>query len=209
MTQIKDKIKKLLSLAQSPNENEARDALLKAKELMIKNKLTEEDFEKEEDKLVHEVCDDIKWTTDSGDVWMTNLCKVIADNYLCAVAWQTPRATRTHTLVITGFESDVNICKEVIEYAVGFIYGHTNKKSRGSYAKGFVLGLELAFEIQKEEHPEWALVVVEPDEVNEYENNLSSKNVRTKKFDFDPIAYAKGQNAGMNFNAKSILTVAN
>lgn len=34
MVDIKDKISKLLALADSPNENEARAALLKARELM-------------------------------------------------------------------------------------------------------------------------------------------------------------------------------
>lgn len=38
MASIKEKIQKLLALASSPNENEAKAALLKAKELMAKNK---------------------------------------------------------------------------------------------------------------------------------------------------------------------------
>ena len=40
MANIKDKIAKLLALAESPNEAEAKAALLKARELMAKNKLT-------------------------------------------------------------------------------------------------------------------------------------------------------------------------
>lgn len=37
----KEKIRKLLALAESPNEHEARAALLKARELMAEYKLTE------------------------------------------------------------------------------------------------------------------------------------------------------------------------
>ncbi len=37
-TDIKGKIRHLLALAESPNENEARAALLKARELMAKHK---------------------------------------------------------------------------------------------------------------------------------------------------------------------------
>ena len=37
----KDKIRKLLALAQSPNEHEARAALLKARQLMAEHKLSE------------------------------------------------------------------------------------------------------------------------------------------------------------------------
>ena len=40
-TDIKGKIRHLLALAESPNENEARAALLKARELMARHKLTE------------------------------------------------------------------------------------------------------------------------------------------------------------------------
>lgn len=35
----KDKIKKLLALAESPNENEAQAALLKARQLMAEHKI--------------------------------------------------------------------------------------------------------------------------------------------------------------------------
>ena len=41
-TNIKGKIAKLLALAESPNENEAKAALLKARELMAEHKLRPE-----------------------------------------------------------------------------------------------------------------------------------------------------------------------
>ena len=40
MADIKDKIAKLLALAESPNEAEAKAALLKARELMARNRRT-------------------------------------------------------------------------------------------------------------------------------------------------------------------------
>lgn len=43
-TNIKDKIAKLLALAESPNENEAKAALLKARELMAEHKLRPEEM---------------------------------------------------------------------------------------------------------------------------------------------------------------------
>ena len=80
MASVREKIEKLLALATSPNENEARAALLKAKELMAKNKLTEADFEDaKKQKLKTFKCEDVTWTTDSGRVWMTRLCKLICD----------------------------------------------------------------------------------------------------------------------------------
>lgn len=215
MANIKDKIKKLLALSQSSNENEAKDALLKARELMVKNKLTEADFDTKEIKMVHLLCEDVKWTTDSGNIWMVDLCRVIADNYMCSAAWNTYRGKRTHTLVITGLEDDADLCKEVIGYAIGFMAnaikilerrsGQDHKTVSQSYAKGFILGLELAFDEQKEEHPEWGLVVVKSKEVQEYEDSLGHRDVRTRKAQFDPLAYMKGQNDGRAFNAKRVI----
>lgn len=215
MANIKEKIQKLLALSQSSNENEARDALLKARELMVKNKLTEADFDVKEAKMVHLLCEDVKWTTDSGNIWMVDLCRVIADNYVCSVAWSTHRGKRTHTLIITGLEDDADLCKEVIGYAIGFMAnaikilerrsGQDYKTVAQSYAKGFILGLELAFDEQKEEHPEWGLVVVKPKEVQEYEDSLGHKDVRTRQAKFDPLAYMKGQNDGRTFNAKQVI----
>lgn len=215
MATIKEKIQKLLSLATSSNENEARAALLKAKELMAKNKLTEADFEDaKKQELVHVTLQDIKWTSDSGDVWMADLCKLIADNYCCTSAWSRNRGARTYTLVVSGLQSDVDICSEVIKYAVGFIRSRIKILSRRSgdrrmtsksYADGFVLGMQMAFDMQKEEHPEWGLVVVKPDELTDYEKSLGSKSVKTKKAKFDQLAYMKGQTDGQNFNTRKVL----
>lgn len=208
MATIKEKIQKLLALGTSPNENEARAAILKAKELMAKYKLTESDFEVKKDELVHELCEDVSWTTDSGNFWMVDLCKLVTDNYCCAVAWDVRKGSRTHTLVISGFEDDVQLCKSVVKYAVGFISGKTkklNRDSRISYAIGFVEGLRMAFEMQKDEHPEWALVVVKPQKVSEYEDSLGTKSAKNKKSNFDPLEYLRGQMDGENFNAQKVL----
>lgn len=217
MANIRERIQKLLALATSPNENEAKAALLKARELMAKNKLSESDFERaKEQELKKFWCEDIAWTTDSGRIWMTSLCKVLCDNYCCSASWYTPAGTRTHQLVIVGVGEDADVCKEVVGYAVGFVevqieamqkrYRRQDPKAiANSYAEGFILGLEMAFEEQQEEHPEWGLVVVKPEEVRDYEGKLSSKSVKTKKSNFDPLAYMKGQNDGKNFNPHKVL----
>lgn len=211
---IKEKIRKLLALSQSPNENEARDAMLKAKELMIKNKLSEADFEVKETNLTRIICEDIKWTTDSGNIWMTSLCDLICDNYLCVASWKTVKGSRTHTLCIDGLEEDAELCKTVIEYAIDFVISAIRilqkryktkdpKVISKSYAQGFILGLEMAFEEQKDEHPEWGLVAVKPKELEDLE--FGTKTVKSKNVQFDPLAYTKGQNDGSNFNAKRVL----
>lgn len=214
---IKEKIQKLLALGASPNEHEAKAALLKAKELMAKHKMTEADFEEvKEQELVHLVSEKVKWTTDSGNVWMVEVAKLICNEYLCTSAWNVPKGHRTYTLVITGMRDDAELCRTVVEYAVGFVKGQIETLQRRyrrqdpkaiatSYARGFVLGMEIAFESQKEEHPEWALVVVKPDEVKEYENSLGNRQVKSKDPGFDALAYMKGQVDGKNFSSKKVL----
>lgn len=216
-TEIKEKIKKLLALSTSSNEFEAQAAMIKAKELMLKNKLTEDDFEEiKKQKIKTIVCDGIIWTTDSGKIWLTDLINLICNEYLCTAAWQTAKGTRTHKLVITGMQDDVEVCKSVVEYAVGFVDGtirYLQRKSptrdpkvvASSYAKGFILGLEMAFEDQKEEHPEWALVAVKPQEVLDYEKSLGNKTVKTRKVEFDALSYMRGQKDGSEFNARKVI----
>lgn len=214
---IRDKIKKLLALATSPNENEAKAALLKAKKLMMEHKISETEVQGlEEQKLIHLQCDGIRWTTDSGEIWITSLVNLIADNHLCSCSWMTRKGTRTHILYIHGLGTDVELCKSVIEYAVGFVRGRIKIEQRrrvtsdpkavaASYARGFILGMELMYDEQKDEHPEWGLVVSKPQEVDEYMKSLGERNVRTRKTEFDPLAYMVGQNDGRQFNAQRVL----
>ena len=60
---IKEKIAKLLALAESPNENEAKAALLKARALMAQHKLRPEECTGKKEKVVTKVLADIKCTT--------------------------------------------------------------------------------------------------------------------------------------------------
>lgn len=212
MADIKDKIRKLLALATSPNENEACAALLKAKELMAVNKLSEADFEEiKEQELTHVLCPEVKWTSDSGNVWMVDLCKILCENYCCTAAWDHEKGKRTYVLVITGIGDDVQICKTAAEYAAGFVlsrikvWNRKNKSASKSYASGFISGLQEAFERQKEEHQEWGLVVQKSQEVVDYENSLGTRSVKTKKESFDPLAYLRGQQDGKEFNARKVL----
>ena len=214
---IRDKIKKLLALATSSNENEAKAALLKAKKLMMDHKISEAEVQDlNEQELIHLQCDNVRWTTDSGEIWITSLADLIADNHLCSCSWFTPKGKRTHILYIHGLGTDVELCKSVIEYAVGFVRGRIKIEQRrrvtsdpkavaASYARGFILGMELMYDEQKDEHPEWGLMVSKPQEVDEYMKSLGERNVRTRKTEFDPLAYMVGQNDGRQFNAQRVL----
>lgn len=211
---IREKIKKLLALATSPNENEAKAAMLKAKKLMMAHKLSESEFNENECELVHIAVDDVTWTTDSGNTWMVGLCKTIANNYFSVSSWLTARGTRTHKLQITGMKQDAELCADVIKYAVGFVLSEMTRLERArkctasgarSYANGFVEGLEVAYESQKEDHEEWALVAEASKEVKDYADNLSTKSVRCKQPGRDVYAYTKGVRDGLTFTPNKVL----
>ena len=179
---------------------------------MARNKLTEADFETADRELKSIKCDAVKWTTDSGNIWMVELCKLMAEEHCCVASWIVPRGTRTHTLNITGIGEDPQICKATIEFAVGFVLQQMKVfqrkyrcKDARSYADGFISGLREAYEEQKDEHPEWGLVVVMPQEVEEYSRKLGHKNTRVRNTTFDPLAYLRGQKDGRNFNAQKVL----
>lgn len=214
---IRSKIKKLLSLATSPNENEAKAALLKAKKLMMDHKISEaevQDLNKFE--LVHLECYETRWTTDSGEIWIVSLTDLIADNHLCSCSWTTYKGRRTHMLNLHGLKSDVELCREIIEYAVGFVRGRIKIEQRRrpnsdpksvarSYAEGFVLGMTFSYEEQKEDHPEWGLVVSKPEELDKYMDSLGNREIKTKQTSFDPMAYVQGQEDGKNFNSRKAI----
>ena len=56
MSKITEKIAKLLALAESPYEEEAKAALLQARRLMAEHKLMPEDIEPQEKKKVVQEC---------------------------------------------------------------------------------------------------------------------------------------------------------
>jgi hypothetical protein len=82
MENIIDTIAKLLALAGSPNEHEARAALLKARSLMAKHKLREIDVKRLDslqviDRLTSITC------TKMTNAWAVRLSGIIASNYCC------------------------------------------------------------------------------------------------------------------------------
>ena len=81
-TDYKDKIRKLLALAESPEEHEARAALLKARQLMAEHKLTEAELKDVEKQEVKDILTDITCSK-RRNPWIVNLSAVIGESYCC------------------------------------------------------------------------------------------------------------------------------
>lgn len=181
---IIDKIEKLLSLAGSDNENEARDAMAKARELMAKYEIKREQLlegQEEGRPVVH-------YTSPSfRDDWCQMVASVIANNFRCrAVMTSFRRSGGAYRIKFFGYDEDAKICVNVFKYAVKVvrkrfatlraIYADAGRKfarnEKMNYVEGFCYGLEKNFEKQKAQSESFALVLVTPPAVVEYVDNI-------------------------------------
>lgn len=167
-----EKIKALLALAESPNEHEAKSALLKARQLMAKYKVSEEavrDAEKEE--VIRERTG-VDYSA-RRDPWTSALAAVIAKNHCCRNFQTRAKGKQVAEIYFVGLSGDIPICKEIFLYAVDCIRSVTNKlrKTKGvqaadGYGYGFVVGLDEAYTRQQSEEG-WGLVLVVPEAVDQ------------------------------------------
>lgn len=213
----REKIKKLLALAESPNEHEAKAALLKAKELMAEHKLSELEVEDAGKKKVKEVLLADMQASTRYNPWIISLSTVIGENYCCKAFYNRYSRKQLRTIGFVGFEEDVQICEQVFRYAVNCVESKLKdikkenscydaqyrKKLCDGYGYGFMIGVQEAFEKQKEENKEkgWGLVMVMPQEVVEH-----TKKFKKEKFDehagskIDVDAFGDGYMDGKNFD---------
>lgn len=212
----KEKIRKLLSLAQSPNEHEAKAALLKARELMAEHKLTEAELADVEKQAVKDIRVDITCSK-RRNPWIVNLSAVIGENYCCKAYRSRRRGEQTNTIGFIGLEDDVEICVAIFKYAVDCVLSEVKKIKRentcyyssyvkklcDSYGYGFCAGVKEAFQKQQEENEEqgWGLVLVMPKEVEEASRHLGHEVFKARaQEDISGNAYARGYYTGKEFD---------
>ena len=141
----KEKIRKLLALAESPNEHEARAALLKARQLMAEHKLSELDFQDLNHREVKKIQTGIT-ASKRKNPWIIDLSNVIGENYCCKAYRSHGKREQTQHIGFVGFEDDVDveICITVFRYAVDCVLSEIRRIkeniSRWEYARGFMNG---------------------------------------------------------------------
>ena len=214
---IKEKISNLLALAESPEENEAKAALLKARELMAKHKLTEAELGEAKKQAVKNVLTDVTCSK-RRDPWICSLSAVIGESYCCKGYRNHTKGRQTQTIGFIGLEDDVAICVSVFKYAVDFARAEIKriKKENGcyfpgyvkkiceSYGFGFAAGVQEAFSRQQEENKcEWGLVLVMPKEVKEASRHLGREEFRAQVEDeIVPGGYSRGYFDGKKFDPR-------
>lgn len=206
MSDYTEKIRHLLALAESDNEHEARSALLKARRLMAKHKVSEQDIGQSKNNKVIRCPSGITYSS-RRDPWIYLLASVIAENHCCRNFQIRQKKKQTAEIGFMGFEEDTLMCKEIFAYAVDCVRAKTKtlRKTRNtfaadSYGFGFAVGLKDAYMMQQKEE-NWALVLVVPKEVDQAAGKLASRTFsnRMNKPKVNNMMYAKGMGDGHKF----------
>ena len=116
MSKITEKIAKLLALAESPYEEEAKAALLQARRLMAEHKLMPEDIEPQENKKVIQECVGVTCTKLSSP-WTVYLSTLIAAHYCCRPYRSSVHGSKVSEIGFIGMEDDFKLCKLAFLYA--------------------------------------------------------------------------------------------
>lgn len=218
-TDIKDKIAKLLALADSPNENEAKIALLRARELMAKHKLRPEDCVAAENAKVVRGTTGITFTQMTNP-WAARLAAVLAEHYCCKAFVERDYGCKTNTIGLVGLEDDFEIAKRIFIYAYQCVVHEakakitrdpwdlpgTYRKARNAFGDGFVRGVLDAFQEQEAEHQEWGLVMVVPKAVTDSMGDMGKERSFARGFDTpDYDSLAAGYESGRQFDPNARL----
>lgn len=228
---IINKIRKLLDLSKSSDyENESYVAFQKAQELMVKYKLSETDISPEE--VQKQVCVQVRtpfsYSTRSSDHYIDILAKIIAENFCCIEYIGTMPGSQTHYVYFMGMQEDVSICIEAMNIADRVIkkgYNKVYKKLSESYGasyvpakvfnpykigyvKGYLAGLQSAFDKQKQEHPEYAIVLVAPQEAQDYIGGLETV-AYSNPHGTNPYFYNDGYKDGASFQLNKKIDMNN
>lgn len=210
---IREKIAHLLALAESPEPEEAKAALLRARELMAKYKLRpEECVDVRDAKIVRQTIG--VTCTAMTNPWASALASVIAERYCCQAYRHRMRGAKVITVGMVGFEDDFEISKRIFLYAhdcVTSAIKHSVKKDPkdppGTYRErcnafgwGFVYGVAAAFKDQEEEHKDWGLVLVVPQAVVDSMADMGKKTTFGKDTNNHSDCKAAGFREGRRFD---------
>ena len=215
MSTIKEKITKLLALAQSPEPEEAKAALLRARELMAKHKLRPEDVDAPEANGVLKALVDVTCTK-MTDPWAVQLAAVIAERYCCVAYHTRGVGKKTSTIGFMGLPDDLDVCKEIYLYAYSCVKSRCAEIKRehrseaggvirelcNTYGWAFCRGLEDAYNEQAEEHQDWGLIMAVPQTVRDAANQKLGKasaygeesEVSAWNQKYDDVGYQDGKN---------------
>lgn len=222
MDDIKRKIRKLLDLAgNNPSQNEANSALIKARQLMAKHRLSEGDLNTQQEQ---EVVDGITnfCCTKRRDGWLIDLSCLIAERHRCVSFRRHVRGKQVNYVGFMGFRDDYEVCTALFEFAAHYALKETKAKGERlkrdglsareirplmeAFGDGFVAGLREAYKRQDDEDKRYALVLQVPEPVM----REASKNGKPQAFRMpsqndlaEAMCHAEGLMKGLQFPEKT------
>lgn len=211
-----EKIRKCLALSRSPNENEARTALLMARRLMIEYKIGSLDEISEENQNPETRETPFAYTTITNP-WMFALSVFIASRYCCRSFALRGYGKKTRRVGFVGLSGDLEVCVPAFELAATTIIHNVHhlkldRASASSYAEGFMKGMKAEYEKQdaamiQSECTETALATVTsvPDCVNRHvDENFNTVRFTTRVHPRDESAYSTGYADGCSHLRKKV-----
>ncbi|HKM13740.1 MAG TPA: DUF2786 domain-containing protein [Candidatus Methanomethylophilaceae archaeon] len=186
------KIVACLNLGSSPNLNEAETAILMARTLMAKYKISEKELASVrlyEDEVVTKTTS--IHMTNGRKYWIGILAKVISEGFGCDIySVQRKPRSRNREIVIVGEKYDAEVANEVFRSAylacnnnilsLGQSSGRLSRDRELSYGTGFAHGVKSAISQQDEDNTGYALVMSTPQNVVDYMHGLNiGKSTRT------------------------------
>ena len=215
MSEINEKIKKLLRLSKSDNEYEARLALARARKLMAEYKLDIKDFDDTNKKVIKKVTD--MYFTGYKNTYRLHLVNAIAERYCCANYLSSKKGSSKRYIALMGYEEDIMVVENLLKYADSCIdnwfsikkaeyLGCSNKYLNGiknDYGRGFAEGLSALLDEQMkcEENQEWGLVMVVPEEATKYVESLRTSGIKVNSSGSNNArikGYTDGYNTKLN-----------
>jgi hypothetical protein len=212
---ITRKIKALLATAEheATNENLAHEALMKARELMLKHKIAESDVKPAAPEIVK------KYTAVAlNTFYICSLFRIIADNYGVIALRQTVDGQKRGYYF--GFGEDAETAMLCFEFAAGFMLSsapravrayvrerglRSSKGLKKSYCIGFAKGIQEKFETQNAGNTEYALITQVPQEVQEAHKAMKTRNVKSRADTrYYAGMYQRGHDDALNMDNKRL-----
>lgn len=227
LTNVINRVQKLLSLTHSSNANEAANAAAVANRLIDTYRLSEADLEIKTESS-EPIEEDVDYIYQSGRVnpWKTYLISILVDHYGLVhwndAEWSTGRKVSRYRLV--GRKSDIVIAKYMFTWLMAECQrlADLNVKGMGrvvvgSYCSGFVHGIALQLKNSRIEvrrnasNSAICKINIRNQEAESFlyklRPNLKNSYSRSQ-MRFDSNAYTAGKNKGESFHLGSSLEVA-
>ena len=199
---VRHKIKSLLALAESDNENEALAAVQAARRLMMKYHISMGENEQKEVIEKGVVIKELRFRSIPLTRHHLMLAAALAKNFRCRDFY---RQKPVPCICFVGFEEDANAVLLLAEYLVRFMehgakaYGGS-KSQEFCWRDGFCVGVYGSFEEQDREGTGYEIMTAIPQEVDDAFGKLKLKKDNSRRrADYralDGAAFSSGERSG-------------